>query len=196
MDNLSKKEVLTIQRILKVNHAGEYGAIRIYRAQIFIADLFYKDLAPKLREFLSHEIEHCKIFRAEMTPRKAYPCRSMFIWSWGGFILGLVTALLGRKTIMACTMAVEQTVHRHLSDQIHFLEGKDQQLKKVILDIQKQEEEHLDFAIKNIASQSFLITAVEKIVSVATDIVIFLSTWGDSVKMTQDLKNSKEKIYA
>ena len=62
----------TIARILKVNHAGEHGAIRIYGAQIFVARFFYPDIVPKLQEMLGHEISHLNLFKADMDKRGAW----------------------------------------------------------------------------------------------------------------------------
>jgi ubiquinone biosynthesis monooxygenase Coq7 len=114
LDKLPIRERLTIARILKVNHAGEYGAIRIYRAQRRVARWLHKGLVAKLDEILSHEMDHCRQFRLAMPSRQARPCRAMSAWSLGGYVLGAATALMGQNAIMACTRAVEQTVHRHL----------------------------------------------------------------------------------
>src|SRR6266478_5663769 len=94
---MDKRDRLTIARILKVNHAGEYGAIRIYRAQISVAKRLYPDIAPFLAETLSHENNHCAMFRAAMPQRDARPCRIMALWGNGGLVLGFLTALLGVK---------------------------------------------------------------------------------------------------
>ena len=83
-DALSSGERLTIARILKVNHAGEYGAIRIYRAQAFVARRLHGRLLPFLSETLAHEVDHCRRFRAAMSGRGARPCRAMSLWSLGG----------------------------------------------------------------------------------------------------------------
>ena len=89
-------EQLTIARILKVNHAGEYGAVRIYRAQALVARRIYPDVVAFLEETLAHEVRHCRLFREAMPERGARPCRAMPLWSNGGFVLGLMTSLLSR----------------------------------------------------------------------------------------------------
>src|SRR5262245_40504941 len=122
---LMARDALTIARILKVNHAGEYGAIRIYGAQIGIASRLYPDVVPALAEMLRHEKQHCAKFFAAMPARGSRPCRIMSLWSLGGALLGLLTALAGRQSIWVCTAAVEAAVHRHLDDQLHFLSGRD-----------------------------------------------------------------------
>ena len=121
MAELSRQDALTIARIVRVNHAGEFGAIRIYSAQIMVAKRFWPDCVPSLSEMLGHERTHCAAFRAAMPARRSRPCRVMQFWSWGGWLLGFVTALLGPQGIWACTAAVEAAVHRHLDDQLFFL---------------------------------------------------------------------------
>jgi ubiquinone biosynthesis monooxygenase Coq7 len=81
---LSAREALTIARILRVNHAGEYGAIRIYGAQISIAKRWYPDVVPALADMLGHEKQHCAAFFAAMPARDSRPCRVMSLWSLGG----------------------------------------------------------------------------------------------------------------
>jgi ubiquinone biosynthesis monooxygenase Coq7 len=93
------REALTIARIVKVNHAGEYGAIRIYSAQIAVARRLWPDVVPELSDMLGHERQHCAAFRAAMPDRSARPCRVMPLWSWSGWLLGFLTALTGRQGI-------------------------------------------------------------------------------------------------
>src|SRR6478735_9636919 len=95
----------TIGRILKVNHAGEYGAIRIYAAQLLVAKFLHKNLLPFLQQTLSHERNHCRSFQEAMGKRNVGPCQAMPLWGIGGWFLGFSTALLGKNSIMACTAA-------------------------------------------------------------------------------------------
>jgi ubiquinone biosynthesis monooxygenase Coq7 len=182
-------EQLTIRRILKVNHAGEFGAIRIYNAQLALARSFYPDIAPVLVEMRDDEIEHCEIFFTAMPERKARPCRVMALWSLGGYVLGFATAVLGRNMIWICTEAVEATVHRHLEDQIAFLETRDPALQALILSIQEQELAHLQHAVDNQPRQGVAHAAVLPIISAVVESLIWLSTWGDSSAMRSELRS-------
>jgi 3-demethoxyubiquinol 3-hydroxylase len=184
---MNAREALTIARILKVNHAGEYGAIRIYRAQIFVARHCYPDLLPFLQQTLAHEINHCALFRGAMPCRRARPCRIMSLWGNGGLILGLLTALLGRQGVWICTAAVESAVHRHMDDQLHFLRGRDTDLHSLISSIQGEELMHLDYAEERIVRRTWWSPLLHGIVWAATDTLIWLSTWGDSTAMARDL---------
>src|ERR1700691_2161471 len=89
----SRKFRRTIKQILRVNHAGEYGAIRIYQAQIVVARLRQRAIVAFLLETLSHEREHLAAFRELMWPRGTRPCGAVPLWGLGGAALGFVTAL-------------------------------------------------------------------------------------------------------
>jgi ubiquinone biosynthesis monooxygenase Coq7 len=185
---VSLRDALTIARIVRVNHAGEYGAIRIYTAQIGVSARFYPDVVPALTDMLEHEKEHCAAFFATMPARKSRPCRIMSFWSWGGWLLGFVTALMGRRAIWVCTAAVEAAVHRHLDDQLFFLNGRDPELHSIIMSIREEELSHLRYAESQIASNDYGSRMLAKLIAIATDTLIWLSTWGDSTRMKRDLK--------
>ena len=186
-ETMDTPDQLTISRILKVNHAGEYGAIRIYRAQIWIARRRYPDVVAFLEETLGHEINHCALFLGAMPERHARPCRIMSLWGNGGLILGFLTALLGRQSIWICTAAVEAAVHRHLEDQLLFLRNRDSNLHALIATIQSDELMHLSHAEQRIVVTTFWSRLLRVVISTATDAAIWLSTWGDSAKMAREL---------
>ncbi|OCP18948.1 MULTISPECIES: demethoxyubiquinone hydroxylase family protein [unclassified Ensifer] len=187
---LSPRNALTIARIVRVNHAGEFGAIRIYSAQIAVARRLYPECVPMLSEMLGDEIEHCSLFRGAMPARNSRPCRVMRFWSLGGWLLGFLTALIGRRGIWACTAAVEAAVHRHLDDQLHFLSGKDDELHAVILSIREEELAHLHHAEGQLTDEDMLVRALRAIISLCTNILIWLSTWGDSARMATALRQA------
>lgn len=185
------RDALTVARIVKVNHAGEFGAIRIYSAQIGVARRLYPDAVPVLTEMLGHERQHCAAFLAAMPARQARPCRVMSLWSWGGWLLGFLTALTGRQSIWICTAAVEAAVHRHLDDQLHFLEDRDAGLCTIIESIREEELAHLHHAEAQIAHPGRAQRALYGLISAVTDVVIWLSTWGDSARMARDLQRAR-----
>ncbi len=175
-------------RIVKVNHAGEYGAIRIYRAQLWMARRFYPDLVPFLSDTLGHEIKHCALFRQAMPSRQTRPCRVMALWGNGGYVLGLITALCGRQGVWLCTAAVEATVHRHLEDQLQFLQNRDAELFNLIDSIQAEELSHLHHAEERIEATGLLAKTITWTITLSTEAVIWLSTWRDSSRMAKLLK--------
>ena len=183
----TKREALTIARIVRVDHAGEYGAIRIYRAQIGVARWLYPDIVSDLMHMHEHELAHCAIFSAAMRMRNSRPCRLVWLWSTGGSVLGFVTAMLGRQSIWTCTAAVEATVHRHLDDQLRFLAGRDDELHDAIRNIRVEELSHLSHAEAQLQRPNAYHRALRGIISFLTDLMIWLSTWGDSARMAREI---------
>jgi 3-demethoxyubiquinol 3-hydroxylase len=160
-------------RILKVNHAGEHGAIHIYAGQITVARLTAPSLIPELREFKAHEERHRRIFASELQRRGRPRCKSYWLCAAGGLLLGLITGLLGKRAIAATTVAVERVVLRHLEHQLAVL-GKDVAAKKAVLSILAEEQEHHDRASHASESGSFWSTVLTPVVSASTESVIWL----------------------
>jgi len=192
LTTISPREALTVARILRVNHAGEHGAIRIYRAQIRVSRRLFPEIVPVLEEMLGHEVRHRTVFREAMPARGSRPCRATGLWSLGGSLLGLTTALMGRQTIWTCTAAVEEAVHRHLDDQLAFLLGRDSALHALILDIREEELSHLRHAEAQLTAPGPPRRALRATIGLLTDLVIWLSTWGDSTRMANDLRRFRD----
>lgn len=141
----SHGKIDTPKKILKVNHAGEFGAINIYRSQIFVCKLFMKDLVPLLESFLEDEKRHLNVFWTEIEARKGVKCKSFYLCGLGGYTMGFFSALLGKKGIMACTWAVESVVINHLESQLIYLKDKsDSSAYEAVLSILHDEENHRD----------------------------------------------------
>jgi 3-demethoxyubiquinol 3-hydroxylase len=163
-----------IEHILRLDQAGEYGAIRIYSAQLLIARLFYKDIVTQLEEMISHEKEHYQIFNNLLVARGMRPFRSIQFWAIGGFAMGLATAILGRKAIWICTDAVETTVLDHLEWQLAFLEQHDLEAHAAVLSIVADEESHQQFGQDN-GRNSFLYKPIYFLVKRSTEFAIWVS---------------------
>ena len=175
-----------IAGILRVDHGGEHGAVAIYRAQILAAHLTAPELVAPLRDILVHEIRHRAVFRDLMPARRARPCRLMWLWSVGGGLLGLVTGLMGRRAILACTAVVESAVHRHLVDQKQWLTERDGPLARAIADIEVEELEHLAFGhIDGPPADGLL----ERLIEAATEALIWLATRGGSRRLARELRH-------
>ncbi|MEZ6029607.1 MAG: demethoxyubiquinone hydroxylase family protein [Hyphomonadaceae bacterium] len=177
-----------IRRILRVNHAGEHGAVSIYSAQIAWARRRAPDILAWLEETIAHEQKHRALFREAMPERAAKPCRLMSVWSIGGIVLGWFTARMGRAGVMACTAAVERTVYRHLVEQQAFLEQHDSALLNIVAAVQLEEDGHLAHAEANLTGGGWLAKAIYPVVSAATEFMIFLSTRGDSLRLRSAMK--------
>ncbi len=185
---LSDRELLTVKRILRVNHAGERGAICIYQAQIAVARWRAPSVVAHLQDMLAHEIEHCRRFAEVMHDRRSTPCRMLWFWGLGGSMLGFSTALLGERSIWTCTAAIEAAVHRHLKDQLHFLRPRVPQLYTLIQSIQHEELSHLETAERHLAAPTAGRQVLRPVIALATDVMIWLSTYGASARMARDLK--------
>jgi ubiquinone biosynthesis monooxygenase Coq7 len=173
----------TVRQILRVNYAGEYGAIRIYGAQIALARLFYPKVAGFLEETLVHERRHAQAFHALMSARATRPCGATPLWGVGGSLLGVITGLLGARAMMVCTEAVERTVHAHLNKQLAFLGASDAQLSATIAAIRDEEMGHHDEARYLGGSNGTGLRALDWTVARLTAFLIWCSTYGALTRM-------------
>lgn len=189
----ASRDRTTIQRIVKVNHAGETGAIKIYAAQIAVARRLFPHIVPVLEKMRLDEIDHCALFRNAMPARGARPCRVMSLWSLGGYVLGAITALMGERMVWICTEAVESTVHHHLNDQLTFLQSRDPELHGLIASIQEEEMDHLKTAQDAQDSEGLLHFAGIFAIGSVTSLMIWLSTWGDTSRMTRELVDAAKR---
>ncbi|MFA0813619.1 demethoxyubiquinone hydroxylase family protein [Microbulbifer epialgicus] len=145
----SKSSLDTPKKILKVNHAGECGAINIYRSQILLCKFFYRDLVPLLQSFKVDEERHRDIFWNEIIARNGVRCKSYWLCGLGGFVMGFISSLLGRRGILACTWAVESVVINHLEEQLKYLESKgDHSAYEAVYSILEDEKNHRDTGFK------------------------------------------------
>ncbi len=164
-----------IERIIRVDHAGEFGAINIYRAQLFIAKLFYKDIVEQLEDMLGHEKEHFKTFDDLLRSRGIRHCYALYFWALGGAMLGLFTALLGRNAIWVCTDSIESTVLHHLDWQLDFLSQHDREAHAAVLSIKADEEAHQQLG-QTQGKNSLLYRPIFWVVRKSTESAIWLST--------------------
>lgn len=167
--------MVEVERILRVDHAGEFGAINIYRSQLFIARYLYKDIVCKLEEMLAHEKQHFQTFDSILKKRGIRHCYALYFWALGGAILGLLTALAGRNAIWVCTDSIESTVLHHLDWQLEFLENNDPEVHEAVQSIKADEEEHQEFG-QNHGSKSPIYRPVFWVVRKSTEFAIWLST--------------------
>jgi ubiquinone biosynthesis monooxygenase Coq7 len=160
-------------RILKVNHAGEHGAVNIYRGQRLVC--FWRDeaLRRELEEFRAHEERHRAIFAAELARRGLRRCRSYSLCGIGGFLLGVTTGLCGRASIAAVTVAVERVVLRHLETQLRELNGIDPAAYAAVASILEDERAHHERAAQEPRQGIFWPRVLKPTVSAITEFVIW-----------------------
>jgi 3-demethoxyubiquinol 3-hydroxylase len=161
-------------RIMKVNHAGENGAIHIYSGQIAVARWTAPHRVSELTEFRSHEVRHRDIFAAELQRRGRRRCRSYWLCGLGGYVLGVVTGLCGAGAIAATTVAVESVVLRHLEAQLAALRGIDDPAVAAISAIVAEEKEHHDQSAVRETGSVFWPQLLKPVVSASTEAVIWL----------------------
>ena len=162
-------------RVMKVDHAGEHGAICIYRAQRFFARWRAPEMVPELDGFLSHERRHRARFGAELSRRGARRCRSYFFCGLGGFTLGAATGLAGRGAIAATTVAIERVVLRHMHEQLEALACTDAPAAGALRDVIDDEQLHHDLSAARLPRNgSFWSRLIDPIVAASTEAVIWL----------------------
>ena len=161
-------------RIMKVNHAGEHGAVNIYRGQILAARLTAPSMVDTLKENQSHEKEHRALFWNELQRRGRKRCRSYWLCGIGGFVLGFLTGLLGRKAIAATTVSVESVVLGHLEQQMEVLTPEDPQAVAAISAIYEDEKLHHDQHAAHVNDRDFWMKTLHPVVAASTELVIWL----------------------
>lgn len=162
------------QRMLRVNHAGEYGARRIYAGQLFV--LKGKEGEGAIRHMAEQEEKHFAVFDKMLAERRVRPTALMPLWHVAGFVLGAATALLGKNAAMACTVAVESVIDEHYAQQEERLGENDPELKHNITQFRAEEKEHHDTALAEGAEQAPLYPVLSSLVSGASRVAIWLST--------------------
>ncbi len=158
---------------MKVNHAGEHGAVCIYSGQIFMARVTARQLLPELQAFRRDEEKHRATFDKELKRRGLNRCRSYWLCALGGYVLGLATGLLGEHAISLTTVAVERTVLLHLRHQTELL-AQDTEAVAAISSILNEEQQHHDTAASHSPKTGIWGRMLSATVAGATESVIWL----------------------
>lgn len=135
-----------VDRILRVDQAGEYGARRIYDGQLAVLGRGRGD--PVIRHMAEQERQHLASFDRLMVERRARPTLLQPLWHVAGFALGAGSALLGRRAAMACTAAIEEVIDEHYARQAQQLGDEEPELRRLIESSRADEIEHRDMAIR------------------------------------------------
>jgi ubiquinone biosynthesis monooxygenase Coq7 len=169
----SKKEML--ERMIRVDHAGEYGAVRIYEGQLAV--LGNAASRPEIEHMAEQERVHLDTFNSLIRERKVRPTALMPLWHMAGFALGAGTALMGEKAAHACTVAVEETIDEHYAEQVAALdaEGDEKDLRDTFEKFRQEELEHLDTALENGAEMAPGYEALKVAVKTGSKLAIWLS---------------------
>lgn len=143
-----------LERMIRVNHAGEYGAKRIYAGQLAV--LKGTESEATIQHMAEQEQVHLDYFEQEIVKRKVRPTALHPLWHVGGFALGAATALMGEKAAMACTVAVEETIDEHYKEQLDALDGvtEEKELRDAIAKFREEELEHRDTGLEHRAEDA------------------------------------------
>ena len=165
-----------IDRIIRVDHAGEYGATRIYAGQLAVLGPDHP-AAPAIAGMAEQEQRHLETFEKMIVERRVRPTALTPLWHVTGFALGAATAMLGAPAAMACTVAVEETIGEHYAAQAGALEGEAEEaaLKSVIEDFRDDELAHRDTALQHGAEQAPAYPVLSAAIKTGSRLAIWLS---------------------
>ena len=153
-----------IARFLRVDHAGELGAKRIYEGQIAV--LHNHPVAEEIQHMKDQEQVHLDTFENLLNEYEVRPSVLTPFWNAAGFALGAVTASMGPKAAMACTIAVEEVIGEHYQDQANQLDDDEADLRATIAQFRDEELEHRDTAIDHDGEQAVGYPVMRKIIQV------------------------------
>jgi len=163
-----------LEEIIRVDHAGEYGATRIYEGQIAIFGKNTK-IGKTIQHMADQEQEHIEKFQELIISERVRPTALLPLWSVAGYVLGAGTALMGEKAAMACTVAVEKVIGDHYHKQIELLQSDQKKLKSTIKKFAADELEHHDIGIAHGAKNAAGYKILTKIIELGCKTAITLS---------------------
>src|ERR1043166_4834142 len=143
-----------VHAMIRVDHAGEYGAVRIYEGQLAVLNRRGGAAADTIRHMAEQEQRHLAAFNTLIRDRRVRPTALGPLWQVAGFALGAATALMGEKAAFACTAAVEEAIDEHYATQIEALGDGDPHLKKTVEDFRADEAAHRQTALDHGAEQA------------------------------------------
>ena len=166
-----------VEEFIRVDHAGERGAVKIYEGQLLALNTLVKDenLKKVIEEMKVHEIEHCDFFETEIKKRRIKPTKFLPLWDLLGVGLGFGSTLLGKKAAMLCTASVEEVIDEHYQNQINQLGSDEKNLKKKIIKFRKDELHHKDIAYDKGATKKGLYSIMDKIIKTGSKVAINIS---------------------
>ena len=141
-----------VAEMIRVDHAGEYGALRIYQGQL--AMLRGSDKAATIRHMQAQEQAHLDGFAGLIAERRVRPTALLPLWHIAGFALGAATAAMGERAAMACTVAVEEVIDEHYAGQEAVLTEDEAPLRARIAAYRAEELEHRDIGLEHGAEQA------------------------------------------
>ena len=174
---MEKTNQKILEEIIRVDHAGERGAIKIYEGQLLALKTIKQDdvLKDKIEEMKEQEREHLEYFEKEIQKRKIKPTYLLPLWDIIGVTLGFGTALLGKKAAMLCTASVEEVIEGHYQGQLKKLGNDEMELKAKIKKFKDDEAGHKNMAYEAGATNKGIYSIMDKVIRVGSRIAITVS---------------------
>ena len=163
-----------VRRMIRVDHAGEYGAARIYAGQLAI--LGRSRAAPAIRHMAEQEERHLAAFDRLVVERRVRPTALAPLWHVAGWALGAATALLGERAAMACTAAVEEVIDQHYQGQIEQLGEAEPALAASLDEFRRNEIEHRETALAEGAEDAPAYALLSAAIKAGSKLAIWFST--------------------
>ena len=174
---MEKTNQKILEEIIRVDHAGERGAIKIYEGQLLALKTIKQDdsLKNKIEEMKEHEKEHADYFENEIKKRNISPTKFLPLWDLLGVGLGFGSTILGKKAAMLCTASVEEVIDKHYQNQIQQIETDEKELKNKIIKFRDDELHHKNIAYNEGATKKGLYSLLDKIIKTGSKIAINIS---------------------
>ena len=174
---MEKTDQKILEEIIRVDHAGERGAIKIYEGQLLALKTIKQDdnLKDQIEAMKEQEKEHLEYFEKEIQKRKIKPTSLLPVWDLIGVTLGFSTALLGKKAAMLCTASVEEVIEDHYQNQLKKIGNDEKDLKAKIEKFKEDEIEHKNMAYKTGATNKGLYSIMDKLIRTGSRIAITIS---------------------
>ena len=174
---MEKTDKKILEEIIRVDHAGERGAIKIYEGQLLALKTIKQDekLKEIIEEMKDHEKEHLEFFEKEIQKRNMKPTYLLPLWDLMGISLGFGTALLGKKAAMLCTASVEEVIENHYENQLNKIGEDEKDLKTKIKKFKGDEVNHKNIAYESGATKNGLYSIMDKIIRTGSKIAITIS---------------------
>ena len=166
-----------LEELIRVDHAGERGAIKIYEGQLLALKTFRQNetLKKQIEEMKEHEQEHYEFFDREIRNRDIKPTKLLPLWDLLGVSLGFGTAMIGKKATMLCTASVEEVIGDHYKNQTYKLEEDEKELRNKIIKFRDDELNHKDIAYESGATKDGLYGLLDKVIKTSSRIAIKIS---------------------
>ena len=161
------------ERMIRVDHAGEYGATRIYAGQLAV--LGRRGSGDVVRKMQAQERLHLHTFNDLIADRRVRPTVMLPFWHVAGFALGAVTAALGERAAMACTVAVEETIDAHYTKQLETMDEAESGLRRTVEKFRADELEHRDIGLEHVAEQAFGYRLLSRVIKAGCRAAIAIS---------------------